>query len=278
MSSLKKIGKLILRFIEYHIVPFFGWLFISKNKYVNVIYYHDIVHDEGDTYMRTNIDVFTSQMLWLSKNGYETVRFDELDDEHIRFKKKRVLIAFDDGWLSNYTEIFDLMMRLRLKYNIFLTMGEISNNPKYLTWDLVRKMHKSGLVGFGAHTYTHPSMKDLARVDFKHEVDDANVLFEKEMGYQPVDFCYPFGYYSEDSNIKLEWESGYMHIYTSEKLYSYQQNGRVIFGRNGISTDYPMHYFKKKVKGYANWYQVYNACFYQKLLAIYHGLRQRRNS
>lgn len=273
MSSLKRFGKSILRFIEYHVVPFFGWLFISKNKYVNVIYYHDIVHDKGDTYMRTNVEVFTKQMLWLAEKDYETLRFDDLDDEQLKFKKGRVLIAFDDGWSSNYTEIFELMRGLGLKYNIFLTMGEIGNNPKYLTWDQVRKMYKSGLVGFGAHTYTHPSMADLTKVDIKHEVEDADALFKKELGYQPVDFCYPFGYYSEDSNVRLEQESNYKHIYTSEKLYSYVQNGCVIFGRNGISTDYPMHYFKKKVRGYANWYQVYNACFYQKLLTMYHGLK-----
>lgn len=257
-------------------MPFFGWLFISKNKYVNVIYYHDIVHDEGDTYMRTNIEVFTGQMLWLSKNGYETVRFDELDGEHIRFKKKRVLIAFDDGWLSNYTEIFDLMRRLGLKYNIFLTMGEIGNNPDYLTWDMVRKMHNSGIVGFGAHTYTHPSMADLGLVEFHHEVRDANDLFEKELAYKPVDFCYPFGYFSEDSNHSLEKMGSYKRIYTSEKLYSYEENGCVIFGRNAISTDYPMHYFKKKVKGYSNWYQVYNNVFYQKILKAYHFMKNRR--
>ena len=270
MSKIKRIGKIFLLFVEYHIVPFWGWIFNFKNKYVNVIYYHDIVHDEGDSYMRTNIDVFERQMVWLVNNGFETVRFDDLDDEHIRFKKKRVLIAFDDGWKSNYTEIFDLMKGLGLKYNIFLTMGEIGNNPEYLSWDLVRKMHESGLVGFGAHTFTHPSMADLTKIDINHEVNDADDLFEQELGYRPIDFCYPFGYYSEESNLQLERESSYKHLYTSEKLYSYEQNGRVVFGRNGISTDYPMHYFKKKVKGYANWYQVYDKCFYQVLLKVYH--------
>lgn len=270
---IKIIGKKILLFVEYHIVPFGGWLFNSKNKFVNVIYYHDIVHDDGDSYMRTNIDVFEKQMVWLANNGYETLRFDDLDDEHIRFKKKRILIAFDDGWLSNYTVIIDMMKGLGLKYNIFLTMGEIGNNPEYLSWDMVRRMHESGLVGFGAHTFTHPSMADLTKIDFNHEVKDADNLFEKELGFRPADFCYPFGYYSEASNIQLERESSYKHIYTSEKLYSYEQNDCVVFGRNGISTNYPMHYFKKKVKGYANWYQVYDKCFYQILLKVYHGMR-----
>lgn len=270
MSVIKKVGYSLLKIVEYHIIPFFGMLCNSRNKYVNVIYYHDIVRDEGDSYMRTNIDVFKQQMFWLFNKGYETVRFDDLDDEHVRFNKKRILIAFDDGWLSNYTEIFGLMQELGFKYNIFLTMGEIGNNPDYLTWELVREMHNSGLVGFGAHTYTHPSMADLTKIDFKHEINDADELFEKQLGYKPIDFCYPYGYYSEASNFQLEKKTSYKHIYTSEKLYSYYQNGCVIFGRNGISTDYPMLYFKKKAKGYANWHQTYFNHFYRHILNFYH--------
>ena len=112
---------------------------------MNVIYYHDIVRGEGFSFMRTNINVFKNQMEWLKNHGYETFRFDDLNDCTIRFRKKRVLIAFDDGWRSNYSEIYDLMRQMGLKYNIFLTIGEIGVNPNYLTWDMAREMHKSGL-------------------------------------------------------------------------------------------------------------------------------------
>lgn len=273
MSVMKEIGYSLLKIVEYHIIPFFGMLCNTRNKYVNVIYYHDIVHDAGDSYMRTNIDVFTQQMVWLFNNGYETVRFDDLDDEHVRFKNKRILIAFDDGWLSNYTEIFGLMQELGLKYNVFLTMGEIGNNPDYLTWELVKKMHDSGFVGFGAHTFTHPSMEDLSIIDYDHEVKDADDLFEKQLGYRPIDFCYPYGFYSESSNLRLEKESSYKRIYTSEKLYSYNQNDCVVFGRNGISTDYTLCYFKKKVKGYANWHQLFDTNFYEPMMRVYHRIK-----
>ncbi len=125
--------------------PLIGRMMLQNNIYVNVIYYHDIVRDKGYSFMRTNIGVFKHQMEWLAKNGYETLRFDDLNVDTLRFKKKRVLIAFDDGWRSNYTEIFEYMKSLGLQYNIFLTMGEINNNPEYLTWDMVREMHDSGL-------------------------------------------------------------------------------------------------------------------------------------
>lgn len=276
MNFIIKTGNRILQFIDYQVVPFFGRLCNSKNKYVNVIYYHDIVRDEGFSYMRTNISVFKQQMEWLVSKGYETLRFDDLDDDSIRFKKGRVLIAFDDGWRSNYTEIYEYMKEKGLKYNIFLTMGEIGINPEYLTWDMVREMHKSGLCGFGAHTFTHPDMSDINKINFNHEIKDADALFEKELGYKPVDFCYPFGYYSEDSNLYLERNSDYRHIYTSKKMYSYEQNGCVVFGRNGISTDYPIHYFKMKAKGYTNWHKLYYDHFFSHILDFYHRFKHSK--
>ena len=274
MGVVKRIGKDIVSVVKFQIVPFVGSLTVARNRYVNVIYYHDIVCGEGDTFMRTNINVFKQQMEWLVKDGYETLRFDDLDENRIKFKEKRVLIAFDDGWRSNYTEIFEYMRQKGLKYNVFLTVGEISANPDYLTWDMVREMHESGLCGFGAHTFTHPSMADLVKIDYKHEVDDANFVFAKEMGYSPEDFCYPFGYYSEDSNLQLEKDSPYKRIYTSKKMYSYEQNGRIVFGRNGISTDDTESIFRKKVKGYMNYFKVYEDKFYNPLLSIYHKIRK----
>ncbi len=249
---MNKVIQLLKSFFYRFSCPLIGSLYLFKNRYVNVIYYHDIVQDEGYSFMRTNIDVFKHQMEWLVSQGYETVRFDELNGDKFQFKKKRILIAFDDGWLSNYSEIFEYMKERNLKYNVFLTMEEISNNPDYLTWDMVREMHNSGLCGFGAHTYTHPDMSNLSKIDFDKEISQADQLFEKELGYAPTDFCYPFGYYSEDSNLELESKTNYLRIYTSQNLFSYEQNGKIVMGRNGISTDDSDAVFRNKVRGFEN--------------------------
>ena len=246
MDTLKQI-------IYDNVIPFIGRLFLKRNKFINVIYYHDIVKGTGSSFMKMNFDVFKRQMEYIAANGYKTLRFDDLDDEqNIQFVNKRIIIAFDDGWLSNYTEIYDLMSRLGLKYNIYLTIGKISQDPEYLSWDLIRKMHSSGLVGFGAHTYTHPDMSDVLKINHELEFLKANEIFEKELGYRPIDFCYPFGKYSEESNEYITSNSSYSRIYTSRMMYSYIQNGKLIFGRNGISNDDSMKVFKAKLNGYFN--------------------------
>lgn len=246
MNAFKKI-------IYERIIPLIGYIFGYKNKYINVIYYHDIVRDEGYSFMKTNIDVFQKQMRYIAAKGYQTVRFDDIKcEQDFIYDPKKIIIAFDDGWLSNYTEIYDFMSHLGLRYNIFLSTGKIDNDPQYLTWDIIRKMHNSGLVGFGAHTYTHPDMTDISRINPDLEFNHADAVFKRELGFYPVDFCYPFGKYSEESNEYIINNQMYSRIYTSRMMYTYKQKGKYIFGRSGISNDDSMVAFKAKLKGHFN--------------------------
>lgn len=234
-------------------IPLIGRLFHRKNKYINVIYYHDIVDSKGHSFMRTNFEVFKKQMEYIAREGYETVRFDDLKSEVDEdYTTKKIIIAFDDGWKSNYTKIYELMKGLGLKYNIYLAVKEIGANPDYLTWGEVRKMHEEGLVGFGAHTYTHPDMSDISKIDTELEFAKSDAVFEEQLGFKPLDFCYPFGTYSEETNEYISSQLNYRRIYTSRMMYSYRQNGKLIFGRNGISNDESFGIFKAKLKGYFN--------------------------
>ena len=217
MNFVKKV-------IYFNIVPLIGSLFNKRSKFVNVIYYHDIVRGKGYSSQQTNVDIFKKQMKYLHDNGYVTYTFDELENtENLKFCYKHIVITFDDGWISNYTEIFDFMKSLKLKYNIFLSMGKIGVDKSYLTWDSVREMHNSGIVGFGAHSFTHPSMADVNAINPNLEIIEVDQKFKKELGYEPHDFCYPFGYYSEASNDYLVKYSNYMRIYTSDMNYSYMK-------------------------------------------------------
>lgn len=245
MNSIKK-------FVFNYIIPLTGKMLRGKNKLINVIYYHDIVKCNGCSFQQTNIGVFKRHMEYIISNGYKTLRFDDLNDVTIKYNPKSVLIVFDDGWKSNYTEIFEYMKSKGIKYNVYLTINEIDNNPDYLTWKQVREMHESGLVGFGAHTFNHVDASIIDNIDSDIEFNHANEKFKHELGYLPVDFCYPYGAYTEESNKFLILNTPYKRIYTSRMMYSYIQDGKVIFGRNGISNDDSMKVFKSKLKGFYN--------------------------
>ncbi len=246
MKSLK-------RFVYSNIVPIVSSVLKRKNQFINVIYYHDIVTDEGTGAQQTNINVFKKQMEYISDKGYKTLTFDDIENgADISFKDKCVLITFDDGWRSNYTEIFDFMKEKNIKYNIFLAVGEISNNPDYLTWEIIREMHESSLVGFGAHTYSHISISDIENVDTLKEIEAANDKIFEEIKFYPVDFCYPYGQFTKESNEFLLLNTKYKRIYTSEHDFSYTEKGKIIFGRCSINNSEPFKTFVHKLNGKYN--------------------------
>ena len=245
--------RLLKRMLFNNIIPLVGSLFCGRNKYINVIYYHDIVDGEGRGSQETNLEIFKSHMRYIKNNGYTTYTFEELDyNENLKFDKKSVLITFDDGWHSNYTAIFEFMKELGIKYNIYLETGNVGTNEKYLTWNMVREMKDSGLVGFGAHTYTHPDMSDISAIDPKLEFSKANQKIFDETGIIVKDFCYPFGKWSEASNKYIVDNTEYTRIYTSDMKYSYEQDGKIIFGRSSINGDLPFKVFVNMLKGNFN--------------------------
>lgn len=240
------------RLIYNNVIPVFGKLTIKKNQFINVIYYHDIVKSKGEGAQYTNFDLFIKQMNYLVMNGYETYRFDDLDAITMSFKKRKVLITFDDGWVSNYREIFKYMTKNNLKYNIFLAAGSIGTDDRFLTWEMVRHMYQSGIVGFGAHTYHHVKMDEITLKDIENEVTNTNRLISEKLGIEPADFCYPYGQYSKSSLEILCRYTNYKRIYTSDMMFSYMLNDRFIMGRNSINNDEPFEVFVNKLKGYYN--------------------------
>ena len=246
----------VKRNIYYYVVPLIGRVFQCRNRFCNVIYYHDIVEGDGDSFMKINVELFKRQMLYLKEKGIETLTFQDLESDPclLSYSPRRVLITFDDGWRSNLTMIYDWMREQGLKYNIFLTIGEIENNPAYLDWNQVRYMAQSGNVGFGVHTLTHPDLSFFDKIDTEKEFSDANRLFEKELHYKPLDFCYPYGKYGDASDAFLRNYS-YKRIFKSDLDYSRVRNGKIFFGRNAISADEPFSVFIRKVKGYYNIFQ-----------------------
>lgn len=243
----------IKRIAYNNVIPIIGRILQCRNKFINVIYYHDVVDGEGESFMRIGFETFKKQMEYIASHGYTTCRFDDFQsDKDCCFAEKKVLIAFDDGFRSNYSKIYDLMKSLGLKYNIFLKIKEINTNPDYLNWEMIRNMHQEGLVGFGVHTYSHPDMSDIGSIEPEIEFSKADYIFKNELGFAPQDFSYPFGKYSEESNDYISKNLDYRRIYTSRMMYSYCQNGKIIFARTAISDTDSDGVFRSKLNGYYN--------------------------
>ena len=252
----------IKKFIYNHIVPLIGRLFSRPTK-IPIIYYHNIVEDgQGYSFMHTNLSIFEKHMKYLATNKYKTYKFDGLPKKFAKkLNSKEIIIAFDDGFLSNYTIVFPLMKKLGLKFNIFLTVENIEEKKEnYINWDIVNEMYKSKIVGFGAHTYTHIDARNITDSNYDREITETNSLIKKYTNNNVNDFCFPYGYYNDEIIEKLCRDRIYKRIYTSDKIKLKIINNCEVVGRTGISTEYDVDMFKKNVKGF------YNIMYYYRII------------
>jgi len=150
-----------------------------KNNAIPILYYHSVAdHDKNRpwSFLSCGIDVFKTQMEYLSKNDFYTCTWDELY-RHLngieKLPEKTVMIHFDDGFLDNWTVVFPIMKKYNLKFSIVVTPEFIEKSEKirdfvketkesnikdwwgYLSIGELREMEDSGLVDIQAHGYTH---------------------------------------------------------------------------------------------------------------------------
>lgn len=138
----------------------------------DVIAYHDVRDDVAGEYDADRYAISTEHLIahfrWLRRAGFTPVSVDAiLDAEAGRtmLPEKPVLLTFDDGLQSFYTQVFPLLKLFEFPAVVSVVSswieqdGEVAYGGKdldrndFLTWDQLREMQASGLVEIASHTH-----------------------------------------------------------------------------------------------------------------------------
>jgi len=138
---------------------------------LTILSYHDIAdpgtaHAPGQAVSPT---AFVRQLDWLRNNGYRFVGVDDIlaDRSGVRpLPDKAVLLTFDDGYRSMYTQAFPVLKLFKAPAVLGLVgrwmepaggMVAYDGHPiprgELLSWEEVRAMTASGLVEVASHSY-----------------------------------------------------------------------------------------------------------------------------
>lgn len=74
------------------------------------------------------------------------------------------------------------------------------NDMRFMTWDAVRELARSGLIEIGSHTLTHRRLTMLAPEEARKEIQESKRRIERELGTNVRWFAYPFGLRGGDFN------------------------------------------------------------------------------
>jgi peptidoglycan/xylan/chitin deacetylase (PgdA/CDA1 family) len=214
-------------------------------KKIPVLMYHILIKGRNDS-ISVDPARFKEHMEALKNAGYSTITvFDLLNyfEKGTNLPEKPILITFDDGYISNYTEAYPILKELAMKATIFIIASRIfeertiiENEYEKFTWKQAREM--SGTMTIQSHTWdSHRQVKSITgenrgmiarplylngKPETQEEyekrvledlVRSKNIIKEK-MGYDSVSLAYPYGDYSADT-IKLVEKAGYKMAFTT---------------------------------------------------------------
>lgn len=140
-----------------------------RNHYL-VLAYHDVEDEDPDqSYVSVRTDHLLEQFSWLRENGYSPITVDQImaaQNGGPDLPDQAVLLTFDDGYRSFYTRVFPILKAfnwpavlapvgawVETPDNELVDFGgKMVERERFLTWDQIAEVSRSGLVEVGAHT------------------------------------------------------------------------------------------------------------------------------
>ena len=212
---------------------------------IPVIMYHKVTKNSGllGKYAIRPAD-FESDLKYIKENGYTAVTMTDLISfvhYGVLLPEKPVVLTFDDGNFSDYNYVFPLLKEYEIPAVISI-IGRVTDeytaenrqdiNYPHLTWFQIQEMADSGYVEIQSHSYDlHCERSGVlgARRQRGEDEETYAARLEKDLsklqdrsyemiGFRPNTFTYPFGAYSQGSNLLLASMGFYASLICEERV------------------------------------------------------------
>ncbi|ORT99232.1 hypothetical protein D081_2097 [Anaerovibrio sp. JC8] len=183
-----------------------------------ILEYHMVQEQNPDKAYEYNVPPadFEAQLDYLQQEGYTTISIRD----YLRAKKglqelpeKPVILTFDDGYESNYTELLPILERRGLKATIFMVGNDIGKE-NYMSWDQLKDIQHRG-VEIGSHTANHLPLTEMDLNTARDEVKLSKLLMEWNGVNTIYTLSYPNGKYTKDL-LEILKEEEYLAAVTGD--------------------------------------------------------------
>jgi poly-beta-1,6-N-acetyl-D-glucosamine N-deacetylase len=173
----------------------------------HILCYHRF-DDNKPKFKHTNISSakFAAQIASLKAQGYKFVSLASIVQDIKAGKPmndKLIAITVDDAYKSFYEHGLGVLKEHKIPFTLFVYVEGVNNKYKdYMNWEQVKEAGKYGEIAF--HSYAHKDLTKLSPADLRNDHVTGMSLFEKNMGYKPKYYAYPFGFYNYEVRESLK--------------------------------------------------------------------------
>jgi peptidoglycan/xylan/chitin deacetylase (PgdA/CDA1 family) len=192
---------------------------------VSVLGYHDFSETQPETAMRIRTSKFRKQMETIRQLGITVISLEDFSAwkrGEREVPEKSILLTFDDGWKSVYTDAFPILKEFGYPYTLFLYKNYVDGGGKALTTPMIEELIKGGAT-IGSHSVSHPypvTIKSFRKKGadaydafLRKEMGESKRFLESKFAIKSDTFSYPGGFFTEEM-IPLGKEFGYSYLFT----------------------------------------------------------------
>ena len=153
---------------------------------------------DENKYPSTNIrnEIFIEHLKEINNLGIQFITFKKFE-EIIKtgVDKNYILLTIDDAFESFYLNAWPILRNKKIPFVLFVNTREIGKYG-YMTWKQIKEISTNNLTTIGNHSHSHDYLVDWKDDEIKKDLETSIKIFEKELGYSPKVFSYPFGEFS----------------------------------------------------------------------------------
>ena len=143
-----------------------------------------------------NMDIFKRQIEIINQkniNFYNPKEF--IENFHEKKKEKKILLTIDDAFVSFYENAWPFLKKNKIPFILFVSTEPIGKSG-YMNWSQIKEIDNEDFAFIGNHSHSHEYLVKFDFESFKKDIILSKKIFEKNLGYNPPFFSYPFGEYS----------------------------------------------------------------------------------
>ena len=182
--------------MKYFLLLCLSYLYLNANGHIFVYHrFGDSKHESTNT----SIKELEQQFDYLKKYNYEVVPLSKIID---RLAKKEnipnnwVAFTIDDAYKSFYQNGLEIFKKYNYPFTLFVYVE--ATNKKYgdfMNWEEIKESSKYGDIEL--HSYSHEQLIKLSDEEIYNDTKKSFDIFEKEMGFKPKGYSYPYGEYDD---------------------------------------------------------------------------------
>ncbi len=220
---------------------------------IPVLLYHDIFlrKEEAQDDFAVLQDNFCQQMDYLYKNGYTALSLDKIInsmvDKEVADSRKKVVLTFDDGDLSNHEVVLPLLKKMGFSATFFVTINDIGKKNK-MDWSMIYDLSRNGM-DVASHGLSHSFLTAHNDYTVLNELLLSKQILEKYTRKR-VDFLsIPRGFYNKRV-LTIARDVGFKAVCISDAGYNdFLAQDIFLLKRFTVRKNYGLRVFKSIVHG-----------------------------